>query len=90
MEDEFFLSSDGSFSAVYDGHGGANVSEYLRRNLYKHVSFGYLFGGVCVDGRCDGGGGAAAARVLLCVKEPFLTVSLPFPSAIPTCATLPR
>eukprot|EP00752_Nemacystus_decipiens_P008578 g7659.t2 len=37
MEDEFFLSSDGSFSAVYDGHGGANVSEYLRRNLYKHV-----------------------------------------------------
>ncbi|CAN0491577.1 unnamed protein product, partial [Hapterophycus canaliculatus] len=39
MEDEFFLSSCGSFSAVYDGHGGANVSEYLRRNLYKHVSF---------------------------------------------------
>lgn len=38
MEDEFFLSADGSFSAVYDGHGGANVSEYLRRNLYKHVS----------------------------------------------------
>eukprot|EP00903_Cladosiphon_okamuranus_P015436 g14257.t1 len=37
MEDEFFLSADGSFSAVYDGHGGANVSEYLRRNLYKHV-----------------------------------------------------
>ncbi|CAN0047581.1 unnamed protein product, partial [Laminaria digitata] len=37
MEDEFFLSTDGSFSAVYDGHGGPNVSKYLRRNLYKHV-----------------------------------------------------
>ena len=37
MEDEFFLSSDGSFAAVYDGHGGANVSKYLRQNLYRHV-----------------------------------------------------
>lgn len=61
MEDEFFLSSDGSFSAVYDGHGGANVSEYLRRNLYKHVSFGTLFGG---HGYCDRV--AAAAASFLC------------------------
>ena len=44
MEDEFFLSSDGSFAAVYDGHGGANVSKYLRQNLYRHVrARGVLF-----------------------------------------------
>lgn len=37
MEDEYFLSADGSFSAVYDGHGGALVSKYLRQNLYNQV-----------------------------------------------------
>ncbi|CAN0434909.1 unnamed protein product, partial [Ascophyllum nodosum] len=36
MEDEFFLSSDGSFLAVFDGHGGAQVSKYLRKNLFRH------------------------------------------------------
>jgi len=33
MEDDFFISKDGSFSGVYDGHGGAAVSKYLRQNL---------------------------------------------------------
>ena len=34
MEDEFFISEDGSFFAVYDGHGGAAVSAYLREYVY--------------------------------------------------------
>ena len=51
MEDEFFLSSDGSFAAVYDGHGGANVSKYLRQNLYRHVrARGVLF---CLRSCCS-------------------------------------
>lgn len=37
MEDEYFLSNDGSFAAVYDGHGGSSVSKYLRQNLYAQV-----------------------------------------------------
>jgi serine/threonine protein phosphatase PrpC len=37
MEDEFFLSLDGDFAAVFDGHGGAAVSRYLRKNLYANV-----------------------------------------------------
>lgn len=34
MEDDFFVSKDGSFAGVYDGHGGAAVSRYLRQNLH--------------------------------------------------------
>eukprot|EP00953_Heterococcus_sp_UTEX-ZZ885_P024940 13593-Heterococcus_DN1.PRE.3 len=37
MEDDWFLSTDGRFAAVYDGHGGASVSKYLRQNLYAQV-----------------------------------------------------
>jgi serine/threonine protein phosphatase PrpC len=37
MEDEYFISDDGSFFAVYDGHGGGAVSEYLRKRLYQVV-----------------------------------------------------
>ena len=37
MEDEFFLSLDGDFAAVFDGHGGQAVSRYLRKNLYANV-----------------------------------------------------
>jgi len=33
MEDEYFVEQ-GRFAAVYDGHGGAAVSRYLRQNLY--------------------------------------------------------
>eukprot|EP00584_Thalassiosira_punctigera_P024713 CAMPEP_0172554438 /NCGR_PEP_ID=MMETSP1067-20121228/54538_1 /TAXON_ID=265564 ORGANISM="Thalassiosira punctigera, Strain Tpunct2005C2" /NCGR_SAMPLE_ID=MMETSP1067 /ASSEMBLY_ACC=CAM_ASM_000444 /LENGTH=383 /DNA_ID=CAMNT_0013342807 /DNA_START=13 /DNA_END=1164 /DNA_ORIENTATION=+ len=33
MEDEYFVER-GRFAAVYDGHGGAAVSRYLRQNLY--------------------------------------------------------
>ena len=33
MEDEYFVEQ-GRFAAVYDGHGGATVSRYLRQNLY--------------------------------------------------------
>lgn len=38
MEDDFFISKDGCFAAVYDGHGGAAVSKYLRQNLHAQVS----------------------------------------------------
>ena len=37
MEDEFFLSMDGDFAAVFDGHGGQAVSRYLRQNLYANL-----------------------------------------------------
>jgi len=30
----FFISRDGCFFGVYDGHGGRSVSEYLRTHLY--------------------------------------------------------
>lgn len=37
MEDEYFVSNDGDFAAVFDGHGGPSVSRYLRKNLYANV-----------------------------------------------------
>mmetsp|Transcript_14436 Transcript_14436/g.22274 ORF Transcript_14436/g.22274 Transcript_14436/m.22274 type:complete len:372 (-) Transcript_14436:62-1177(-) len=37
MEDEYFIGDDGRFAAVFDGHGGAAVSRYLRQNLYAAV-----------------------------------------------------
>jgi serine/threonine protein phosphatase PrpC len=37
MEDEFFISVDGDFAAVFDGHGGQAISRYLRKNLYASV-----------------------------------------------------
>ena len=37
MEDEYFVGDEGRFSAVFDGHGGAAVSRYLRQNLYANV-----------------------------------------------------
>jgi serine/threonine protein phosphatase PrpC len=37
MEDEFFANSEGTFCAVFDGHGGHQVSRYLRQNLYGYV-----------------------------------------------------
>ena len=37
MEDEYFLSVDGNFAAVFDGHGGPAVSRYLKKNLYANV-----------------------------------------------------
>jgi len=33
-EDCYYVSRDGSFFGVYDGHGGKVVSEYLRTHLY--------------------------------------------------------
>ncbi|CAM9532733.1 unnamed protein product, partial [Phaeothamnion confervicola] len=42
MEDEYLLSTDGNFAAVYDGHGGASVSKYLRQNLYAQVFQAHL------------------------------------------------
>eukprot|EP00571_Detonula_confervacea_P001428 CAMPEP_0172323268 /NCGR_PEP_ID=MMETSP1058-20130122/48289_1 /TAXON_ID=83371 /ORGANISM="Detonula confervacea, Strain CCMP 353" /LENGTH=398 /DNA_ID=CAMNT_0013039225 /DNA_START=173 /DNA_END=1369 /DNA_ORIENTATION=+ len=35
MEDEYFVEQ-GRFAAVFDGHGGAAVSKYLRQNLYAN------------------------------------------------------
>ena len=37
MEDETFSSPGGEFSAVFDGHGGAAVSRYLRQNLWANL-----------------------------------------------------
>mmetsp|Transcript_14220 Transcript_14220/g.30160 ORF Transcript_14220/g.30160 Transcript_14220/m.30160 type:complete len:498 (+) Transcript_14220:55-1548(+) len=37
MEDEYFISEEGRFAAVFDGHGGSAVSQYLRQNLYAYV-----------------------------------------------------
>jgi serine/threonine protein phosphatase PrpC len=37
MEDEYFVNADGSFIAVFDGHGGPAVSKYLRQNLYAQA-----------------------------------------------------
>lgn len=37
MEDEYYVSNDGDFAAVFDGHGGGKVSRYLRKNLYANV-----------------------------------------------------
>jgi len=34
MEDEFFVASGGRFTAVFDGHGGGGVSQFLRKRLY--------------------------------------------------------
>lgn len=35
MEDEFIAAQD--FAAVFDGHGGKAVSQYLRQNLFAHL-----------------------------------------------------
>lgn len=55
MEDDYFISKDGRFAGVYDGHGGAAVSKYLKQNLQAqvHVSLSvccmlFLEGGMCV------------------------------------------
>jgi protein phosphatase 1L len=37
MEDEFFIAKNGEFCCCFDGHGGAAVSRYLRKNLYANV-----------------------------------------------------
>ena len=34
MEDEFVVVSGGRLSAVFDGHGGGGVSQYLRDRLH--------------------------------------------------------
>ncbi|KAL7525645.1 hypothetical protein ACHAXR_001096 [Thalassiosira sp. AJA248-18] len=35
MEDEYFVEQ-GRFASVFDGHGGAAISRYLRQNLYAN------------------------------------------------------
>lgn len=35
MEDEYYISKDGTFFAVYDGHGGDQVSKYLSDHFYS-------------------------------------------------------
>lgn len=42
MEDDYFVAKDGTFAAVYDGHGGAAISKYLKQNLYAQVSMLYI------------------------------------------------
>lgn len=38
MEDEFVVASGGRLSAVFDGHGGGGVSQYLRDRLHIIIS----------------------------------------------------
>lgn len=38
MEDEFIVVGGGRFSAVFDGHGGGGVSQYLRDRLHVIIS----------------------------------------------------
>ncbi|CEG47533.1 protein [Plasmopara halstedii] len=38
MEDTSYVSSCKRFAAVYDGHGGSAVSQYLRNQLYSMIS----------------------------------------------------
>lgn len=38
MEDENFVSRDGTFVGVYDGHGGSRVSSYLRKTLHVRMA----------------------------------------------------
>ena len=35
LEDEYIVSNCGHFIAVLDGHGGASVSKFVRKNLYS-------------------------------------------------------
>lgn len=37
MEDEYFVAEGGRFVAVFDGHGGGGVSQFLKRHLYEEV-----------------------------------------------------
>ncbi|GAX10307.1 hypothetical protein FisN_3Lh510 [Fistulifera solaris] len=37
MEDEYFVADGGRFAAVFDGHGGGGVSQYLKRRLYQQL-----------------------------------------------------
>ncbi len=37
QEDTFYNSEDGDFFGVFDGHGGDDVSEFLKNNFYYHV-----------------------------------------------------
>jgi serine/threonine protein phosphatase PrpC len=37
MEDEYLIKEGGRFAAVFDGHGGSDVSRYLRQNLYSKL-----------------------------------------------------
>ncbi|ETV95104.1 hypothetical protein, variant [Aphanomyces invadans] len=37
MEDALFIAPNRRFTAVFDGHGGADVSSYLKANLYDHI-----------------------------------------------------
>ena len=38
MEDEFIVVGGGRLSAVFDGHGGGGVSQYLRDRLHVIIS----------------------------------------------------
>eukprot|EP00957_Ditylum_brightwellii_P017583 1324587-Ditylum_brightwellii.AAC.1 len=37
MEDEYYMSDNKQFIAIFDGHGGSAVSKYLRQNLYANL-----------------------------------------------------
>jgi serine/threonine protein phosphatase PrpC len=38
MEDEYYVADGGRFAAVFDGHGGAGVAQYLKGRLYPYVT----------------------------------------------------
>jgi serine/threonine protein phosphatase PrpC len=38
MEDEYYVANGGRFAAVFDGHGGVGVAQYLKKQLYPYVT----------------------------------------------------
>jgi serine/threonine protein phosphatase PrpC len=38
MEDEYFIGNGGRFAAVFDGHGGSGVSQFLKNSLYRYFN----------------------------------------------------
>jgi serine/threonine protein phosphatase PrpC len=80
MEDEIHVSTDCRFAAIYDGHGGADVSRYLHENLMRQARKA-LAGGDDANAACDENDGGAlsstqdVAAIAGALRVAFRTVS---------------
>ena len=43
MEDEYLVAAGGRFAAVFDGHGGGGVSNYLKQNYITTLTIVSVF-----------------------------------------------